>query len=382
MSKLGRNEPCHCGSGHKYKRCHLKADRQAESNVAPVVLPSEPFVEEGVLTGRPFIDTEHQGYRFRAVGGRLYYGPLDESFHEFVLRLLRDQLTHEWIQQELAKNPAERHLIVRWSLEKDELFASRAEDLGKAVRSVVMTGGVKALLSLGYDVYSLMHTGKILPKLVNRLKDRNQFQGARYEMAVAAIVARCGLKLQWLNAHEKHCEFVARDNRSGLEVGFEAKSYHREGVLHQPGIPPAPDEMKVKLGDHIKRALEQAPENMPFVVFNDLNLPPEVEVADWQRRVDESLKKSQVLEAASKLSIIFVTNFGWHFTDEREPPDGNVALIETPGPAHPLPKEITERLAVASSQYGYVPPKDRGVGLPAGRPLHLNAGGQANPTGH
>jgi uncharacterized protein YecA (UPF0149 family) len=25
--KLGRNEPCWCGSGVKYKRCHLDADR-------------------------------------------------------------------------------------------------------------------------------------------------------------------------------------------------------------------------------------------------------------------------------------------------------------------------------------------------------------------
>lgn len=27
-SKLGRNDPCWCGSGLKYKRCHLRADRQ------------------------------------------------------------------------------------------------------------------------------------------------------------------------------------------------------------------------------------------------------------------------------------------------------------------------------------------------------------------
>ena len=27
--KLGRNDPCWCGSGLKYKRCHLRADRQS-----------------------------------------------------------------------------------------------------------------------------------------------------------------------------------------------------------------------------------------------------------------------------------------------------------------------------------------------------------------
>ncbi len=29
--KTGRNEPCPCGSGKKYKKCHLGADEKAES---------------------------------------------------------------------------------------------------------------------------------------------------------------------------------------------------------------------------------------------------------------------------------------------------------------------------------------------------------------
>jgi len=30
MVSLGRNEPCHCGSGKKYKKCHLAKDEVAE----------------------------------------------------------------------------------------------------------------------------------------------------------------------------------------------------------------------------------------------------------------------------------------------------------------------------------------------------------------
>ncbi|MFN2312725.1 MAG: SEC-C metal-binding domain-containing protein, partial [Spirochaetia bacterium] len=29
--KLGRNDPCHCGSGRKYKHCHYNEDRAAEA---------------------------------------------------------------------------------------------------------------------------------------------------------------------------------------------------------------------------------------------------------------------------------------------------------------------------------------------------------------
>jgi hypothetical protein len=29
--KVGRNDPCHCGSGQKYKKCHLASDDAARS---------------------------------------------------------------------------------------------------------------------------------------------------------------------------------------------------------------------------------------------------------------------------------------------------------------------------------------------------------------
>ena len=32
MSKPGRNDPCYCGSGEKYKKCHMAADKAAEED--------------------------------------------------------------------------------------------------------------------------------------------------------------------------------------------------------------------------------------------------------------------------------------------------------------------------------------------------------------
>ncbi len=31
IPKLGRNDPCWCGSGKKYKRCHLEKDEKKRS---------------------------------------------------------------------------------------------------------------------------------------------------------------------------------------------------------------------------------------------------------------------------------------------------------------------------------------------------------------
>lgn len=33
MTNIGRNEPCHCGSGKKYKKCCLEKDREQQRNV-------------------------------------------------------------------------------------------------------------------------------------------------------------------------------------------------------------------------------------------------------------------------------------------------------------------------------------------------------------
>jgi hypothetical protein len=33
VEKLGRNHPCHCGSGKKYKNCHMRLEQQAGQGV-------------------------------------------------------------------------------------------------------------------------------------------------------------------------------------------------------------------------------------------------------------------------------------------------------------------------------------------------------------
>ena len=39
MAKIGRNQPCPCGSGKKYKRCCWHRDRAARVTVTPAVSP-------------------------------------------------------------------------------------------------------------------------------------------------------------------------------------------------------------------------------------------------------------------------------------------------------------------------------------------------------
>ena len=36
--KVGRNDPCHCGSGKKYKKCHLLSDMENEQGTGAVAV--------------------------------------------------------------------------------------------------------------------------------------------------------------------------------------------------------------------------------------------------------------------------------------------------------------------------------------------------------
>jgi len=47
MAQLGRNEPCHCGSGLKYKKCCLEKDQSGERAGSTAWLPSLPGADRG-----------------------------------------------------------------------------------------------------------------------------------------------------------------------------------------------------------------------------------------------------------------------------------------------------------------------------------------------
>ncbi len=52
MTKLGRNDPCHCGSGKKYKKCHLpidEANRADDDQDSWTADSPDPFASDTAL---------------------------------------------------------------------------------------------------------------------------------------------------------------------------------------------------------------------------------------------------------------------------------------------------------------------------------------------
>ena len=101
-----------------------------------------------------------------------------------------------------------------------------------------LTGPAKAYLCFGYDLYWLQLFHRLPESLIGRLKDFGAFQGARYEVLVAAVFARAGFEIEWIGdaeAASKHPEFIATHKRTGKKVGVETKSRQRPGAMNYIG---------------------------------------------------------------------------------------------------------------------------------------------------
>lgn len=224
--KIGRNEPCPCGSGHKYKRCCIARPLQGV-----VVRPmTEGVVPHEVLAAaaghqrrehervarfghvRAPISVDYAGYKHVGVGSRLYYGTGWRTFHDFLISYVAMVLGKEWGDSEIRKPVIERHPVAQWRQHLSEFQGKRAEQAAGEIYSAPATGTVMAYLALAYDLHTLEHHALLQQRLVQRLRHTRQFQGARYEAFVAASFVRAGFVLTLEDEGDRstsHCELGA-----------------------------------------------------------------------------------------------------------------------------------------------------------------------------
>jgi len=225
---------------------------------------------------------KHRGYRVRAVCRQVFFRPPNETFHEFLHVVVKLTFGKEWWTSQLSLPEAKKHVVVKWSEAVLEwLKANKTEDnqVNDGLWSFPLSGHAQALLQLGFDLFSLQQVDRLPEDLIGRLRDHKEFQGARYEVGVAAMFARAGFTAQFCQPAEgeKICEFVAR-HPSGLVVAVEAKSRRRPGVLNEKGE--QPEEFRADFKKLYANARKKKP-SLPFVIFIDANLPPAPEIL-WE----------------------------------------------------------------------------------------------------
>ncbi len=387
-TKVGRNDLCLCGSGKKYKKCCLNKGNvgpKAGAVPSPQELESirQELMEENHQRRVRYLEPRgiyidfvkpaiFQGKKIWAIGDRCYYNrPPNQTFHEFIISILYEKLGEPWRQEQLALEPDKQHFIFQCVYKYKEWRVKNAKASNRTgeIWGAKPDGWSKSLLSLAFDIASLVHIEHLPEKLLSRLKNRNEYQGARYEIAIAAIFARLNYKISFLDeedTNKKHPEFIAEDRNTGEKIAVEAKSKHRKGIIHFGGI--IEDFIQLIRGDIqrlYRHALQQNPEGMPFMVFIDLNSPQTKEQWEnkkWFKDVKKFLAKSSATNKADNpdpCTAAVFTNYSYHYQTEKESLHGEYLLTIPLYPAYAIQNSVFfKRLNKALSSYGSVPNLD------------------------
>lgn len=380
---LGRNDPCYCGGGRKYKRCHLDQDREAVQVVAAALPELRHIAERGRAASERLrtdfgvyvnhvLPIQHEGRKVWAIGTRLYPDrPPNETFHEFVIHILRETLGEAWRAEQAALPDKERHFILRCSEAYSKWKAENAdpEALDRDGRfGAFPNGWVQSFISLAWDVASLIQASNLPYALVDRLRDARAYQGARYEIAVAAMFARLDFEVEFLDEDaqlrsQKHVEFVVTHRPSGQQIAVEAKSRHRAGVLNEEGDADPDDplrgDMRGVRGLFVK-AVEKAPENIPFVIFIDINAPldpAEPFEKEWQQQVKTWLGRFRepTAETPDIYNALVITNFSPHYSRDDLAQAGEWLAVVPFHTRVPIGFDLMSMLSAALDNYGRVP---------------------------
>lgn len=236
MAKIGRNEPCPCGSGIKYKRCHgdVTKDGRIERAFQSAATHMERFkaleherkVRQGL--GKPIISTEVAGHRVVAVGNTIHFGKRWKTFPDFLMDFIKKTLGEEWGTAELQKPENEMHPVLFWHRKTAVLQAAHAGKPGD-IFSSPETGAVRSYLELAYNLYLLEHNEELRKVLIGRLKHPDQFLGALSEIRVAGMLIRAGFSVKFhdeADGSKTHCEYDARRTATGKTFSVEVKTRH------------------------------------------------------------------------------------------------------------------------------------------------------------
>jgi len=328
------SKPCPCGlHGKTYGSCCKDQGIHAVGNAmlrgtTPILVPG---ARTTILSSMIMGDT-----RFRIVWNGVWYYPQEETFHQFLDALVVKTLGKAWFEQQLMLPVKNQNAIVRWRTAMLSLLRKPGDADDAVSTGHTLTGPAKSYQCFGYDLYWLQLVHQLPESLTERLKDFQAFQGARYEVLIAAVFARAGFEIDWIDDSKvigKHPEFIATHKKTTKKVGVETKSRRRPGAMNYIGTVTPETHLKGDVFDLYDKAIQQAPEGgLPFLVFIDPNVPASmpnyapayssipVETFPWMTEIRDRLVSSwnDASEPSSE-SAVFITNFAFYYGNEEEP---------------------------------------------------------------
>ena len=147
----GRNDPCWCGSGKKYKKCHLDSDERPGPQSAAPAIPGE-FVGLRNRLGKYLMETASKRDNRLAQEEFFGDGPVEDDQMPLI-----DWMMHDWVPPRLGRTimqeylrergaglaPRERELVESWSLSFVGLYEVREVKVGSGLEvKDLVTGDV------------------------------------------------------------------------------------------------------------------------------------------------------------------------------------------------------------------------------------------------
>lgn len=377
-----RNAPCPCDSGKRYMHCCGSLPAAAE----PVAIEDSglpPALIEGAMKAfaqmrrrrewpqrfgatPPSVHHLWQGKRIVSAGNTLYQLDPNESWYGFLYGLLIEQLGGEWIDAENAKPYGRRHILARWYF---DIYLRERDEQGNFTRFDPDhdVGATLAFRSVAYDVFCMMQAMNLPEKLIARLKHPDQFEGARYELWVAATLARAGFSIEFADEDDRssrHGEGIATHHESGKKYWIEAKRKHRPFFDYLQAMI---DKVMLKVDAKLVAAAMQKPADDERLIFIDVNRPPwdrsDID-APWIPAFRKSLsqleQQTRFQDAPELNAFVIVTNHPYHFLSNVRPdprqhffstafnkPGLKWASFEADHPdVHALMRSITDHFAI------------------------------------
>jgi len=388
--KIGRNQPCPCGSGRKYKKCHLANGAPLLNSTTVTKLEPTPETErirheleihqierrKILAQVGVFIDfvipTHFKGNKVWALGSRLYARrPEKETFHEFIVYVLKDEMGRDWWLDQMKSPEGKQHFIYKcfmkhydWQ-DKNQIPKNKHREGWRAVPD----GYSRALTSLAFDICSLIHAVHLPEIFLNKLRRYDGYQSVRYEIAVAAMFARMDYKIKFLDeeliglkTQPKHSEFIAINSSTGEEIAVEVKSKERSGVLHKEGEFNEEKEFRSSVSKLYRNALKQRPPGKPFIIFIDMNLPLSAgknpNEISWVKAVTKMRDNAafSTKGEASPTNAILFTNYSYHYGTDQETGSGEWLIEKSGNPEFLINSpEFGEKFISVLQRYGNVP---------------------------
>ena len=362
-------QPCRCGSGVRYDKCHYRRDRAAQG-AAKIFREKEEarevFIGEHGHIRKPQL-FEMGDRNIVAIGSHIFRqtnsGPYNfvNAIVDYALHIFGDY----YLEAEENKPFEERHPAIQWlhaSGEHHNATLARKD----AKPEDFQFGIGAAWIRLAYDLYTISDNAELQEVMIKRIKNVDTFQAARHELWVAALFIAADFEINFENEADnskRHPEFIAVDKETGMKVAVEAKSRCRQGVKGFTGGHSFTKVDKVNARGLVLDAYKKVGD-IPLYVFVDVNLPP----ANKEQQQKWLLELEDMMHDLAKegyynpcpAHAVFFHNDPSHFIDGLISNDtGNlwIANYVDKNPDKPFPENIVERIMTAHNRRA-VPPED------------------------